>query len=371
MKTKRTIKRNSRITAYLQKLYEVALNSEYKTDNDKYIALLTDVFQSNVISYREIILVALVGREIDDTFRASTNFYQCNPRGIYDQGPIKNFCIEKGFPHTKSGPLNIAKASNINDEWATQRDDKENAIRVVELIKLIDNGTTKLRNDLGVDLLRKYIAVATYINQLTVSIEPSSDPIYLANLCKTMIDSAPDSGNTPQRIVGYLLLSYHSAIKSGVVVSGAEDSASATSTTSNKPGDINEELSDGTILKVYEITIKKFDLARIIDSYDCVTKFNENFNCEIKEIIVICRNQDCPSEITKTDNKLFLGYYSYQDVIYYYLDIYEWISQLLVHMTSPARNSFYSRLNDYVNSTNTHESVKLAWNTLHKKESEK
>lgn len=371
MKNKKTIERNSKIAAYLQRLYEAALNSEYDTEKDMYFDLLTDIFESSIISYREIVLVSLVGRELDDAFRANTGFYKCNPRGIYDQGPIKEFCIEKGFPHTKSGPLNIAKASNINDEWTSQRDDKENAIKVVKLIKLIDEGTSKLRYDLGVDLLRKYIAVAAYVNRLAVTIEPSGDPVYLANICKTMIDSAPDSGNTPQRIAGYLLLSYHAAMNSGIIVSGAEDSASTTSTTSNKPGDINEELPDGTILKVYEITVKKFDLTRIIDSYDCISKYNNYFHSEIKEVIVICRKQDCPSNISGASSSgVFLGFYEYQDVIYYYLDIYDWISQLLVHMTSLARESFYSRLNDYINSANTHENVKLAWNALHRKEAE-
>lgn len=369
MKGKKTIDRNNKIAAYLQRLYEVARNSEYNTEKNMYFDLLTDIFESSTISYREIVLVSLIGRELDDTFRANTGFYKCNPRGIYDQGPIKDFCIEKGFPHTKSGPLNIAKASNINDEWTSQRNDKQNAIKVVNLIKLIDEGTPKLRYDLGIDLLRKYIAAADYVNRLTVTIEPSGDPVYLANICKKMIDSAADTGNTPQRIVGYLLSSYHATMNSGIIVSGAEDSASATSTTSNKPGDINEELSDGTILKVYEITVKKFDLTRIKDSYDCISKYNNNFHSEIKEVIVVCRKQDCPSNISEAGSSgFFLGFYTYQEVIYYYLNIYDWISQLLVHMTSLARESFYSRLNDYINSTNTHENVKRAWNKLHRKE---
>lgn len=85
-----------------------------------------------------------------------------------------------------------------------------------------------------------------------------------------MIDGAPDSGNTPQRIFGFLLESYHTSIHTGIIVSGADDSASATSTTSKKPGDINEEGADGSIYRVYEVTVKPFDLSRIIDSYDCI-----------------------------------------------------------------------------------------------------
>ena len=101
MKGKKTIDRNNKIAAYLQRLYEVARNSEYNTEKNMYFDLLTDIFESSTISYREIVLVSLIGRELDDTFRANTGFYKCNPRGIYDQGPIKDFFIEKGFPHTK------------------------------------------------------------------------------------------------------------------------------------------------------------------------------------------------------------------------------------------------------------------------------
>ncbi len=368
MKSKKTIDRNNKITAYLQKLYESALNPDYNTEKDEYFDLLTDIFESKTTSFREIVLISLVERKLDAKFRANTGFYKQKPRGIYDNGPIKYFLIEKGFPHTKAAALNIAKAANINDEWSKNRADKENAKKVVKLVKLIDKRSSKFRDDLGIDLLRKYINKAASVNQLTVIIEPSDDPVYLANICKTMIDSAPDSGNTPQRIIGYLLLSYHAAMNSGIIVSGTEDSASTTSTTSNKPGDINEELSDGTI-KVYEITVKKFDLDRIIDSYDCISKYNNNFHSNIKEVIVICRKEDCPSDISRASSSgSVLGFYIYQDVIYYYLDIYEWISQILVHMTSLARKSFYSKLNDYINSTNTHENVKHVWNALHPKE---
>jgi len=369
--TAKTLERNKKITAYLQSRHTEALDEKHTTQNDKYQELLTSVFNSDTESYREIVLVALVGRMLNDSFRASTGFYDCHPRGIYDNGPIKDFLAENGFPHTKSGPLNIAKAEkNINDQWASGRSDCENATNVVELIKLIDSGSGKLRDDICVDLLRLYIKSAEKIQELRVTIEPSSDPLYLSNLCCQMISLAPNGGNTPQRIVGYLLREYHAAANPGIVVDGVEDSASATNTTSNKPGDIVEKQSDDEIIKVYEISVKKFDRRRIIDSYSSIVDYNKKFSKDIKEIIVVCRKEDCPPNIEYPGTKMIFGIYEYQDVRYYFLNIYEWIPLLLIQMTPSSRRSFHSRLNDYIDHPDTDEKVKRTWNNLHAKEAE-
>lgn len=154
--------RNAKVTEYLDKLYLLASNNAPSTSNMPYESSLTAVFDSKTMSYREIILVALVGRVLDDSFRAYSHFYGCKPRAIFE-GPIKDFCNAKGFPHTKSGPLNIAKASNINEAWASQRDPKIDADFVVDLIKLIDSKDDAFRTNLGVDLMRKYISSAQHI----------------------------------------------------------------------------------------------------------------------------------------------------------------------------------------------------------------
>lgn len=364
MKKEATQRRDDTVTNFLEELLALAENREYRTNIDTASELLTDIFNSKTVSYREIILVAIIGRILDADYRAYTNFYGCKPRAVFE-GPIKRFFLSHGFPHTKSGPLNIAKASNINEAWSSQRDPQEDAVKVVNLIKQIDSGTDEFRKDIGVELLRKYKTIAAHIEQLAVELEPNEDPRFLSKICKSMIIGAPDAGNTPQRIVGYLLEAYHTSLGTGIVVSGTEDSASTTSTTSKKPGDINEEASDGTIYKVYEITIKSFDLARIIDSYDCVRIYNEKHSTAINEIIVICRKQDCPSDMTATPYGFCMGFYEYQDIIYYYWNILEWIEYTLQHMIPSARTAFYATLNNYINNPNTHESVKQLWNRLH------
>lgn len=60
--------RNAKVTEYLDKLYLLASNNALSTSNIPYESSLTAVFDSKTMSYREIILVALVGRMLDDSF---------------------------------------------------------------------------------------------------------------------------------------------------------------------------------------------------------------------------------------------------------------------------------------------------------------
>lgn len=54
-------------------------------------------------------------------------------------------------------------------------------------------------------LLSRFLDERTFVEQLNVQVKPNSDAEYLHKLCEALINSVPDGGNTPQRIVGYLL----------------------------------------------------------------------------------------------------------------------------------------------------------------------
>ena len=352
----KTEKRNTRVTAYLKEIYSMAQNTQTQIKPSEYSLLLLEVFNSKTISYREIVLTSLVAKYLDKNFNSHTNFYGCKP--------IKDFLIDHGFPCTKSGPLNIAKASNIDEAWTSQREPKEDAEKTMILCDAISGNDSSLRHNLSLYLMRLYMSKAKEMEKLAVDIKPASDPLVLHNLCIKLIEQAPDAGNTPQRIAGYLLIAQHEAMRTGLIVSGATDSASTTSTTSQKPGDINEEHTDGTILCVYEITIKPFNYRRILDSYDCVKNYNAMHDSTINEIIVICRKQDCPSEMFSLSTNLCMGTYDYQDIRYYFWNINEWISFTLQHMNISAREKFFELLNNYINDSNTHEAVKIAWSKL-------
>lgn len=363
-----TEERNERVRKILDFLYDRAIDTSVNIDESAYKTSLDKLFSTTAWGFREILLVVIIGMHLDRSFKASTGLYDCNPRAIYE-GPIKEFLIEKEIPHRKSGPLNVAKATvGLDMTWAAQRRPSDVAKEVVNLVNFMeaDNSNSETRiNNMGTSLLRRLIAYSHNIEALAVTIEPTSDPEFLYQLCYELITKTPDAGNTPQKIAAYLLKNYHLFLYTGVIVTGEDDCASVTSTTSKKPGDVNEETPKGVIRKVYEITVKHFDLARIRDSYDCVSIYNNANGTDIHEIIVICRKEDCPPDIKSSGLHGYLGSYAYQDIIYYYWDIFEWIANMLQRMTNDGRRGFYINLNSYIDDINTSESVKKLWKKLH------
>lgn len=365
----RVDERNDRVTEFLNDFFAQASNQDLVIDETLYAAQLDNLFTTTAWGFREILLVVIVAMKLNTSYKASTHFYECSPRAIYET-PIKKFLIEKNLPHRKSGPLNVAKATEgLNNAWAAQRRPKDVADSVVQIIELLENNDDTFVDSVGISLLRRFIAETRRVETLNIEIDPSSDPERLFYLSSELVDKAPDAGNTPQKIASLLLWTHHLCMHTRIKVTGGDDRASVTSTTSQKPGDVNEEDFDtGIIYKVYEITVKPFDLARIRDSYDCITTYNEENGTDIHEVTVICRPEDCPDEINRSSMTLYLGSYRYQDVIYYYWDIYEWMCFMLQRMTSEARSIYYSLLNSYIADINTAETVKQLWQRLHHNE---
>lgn len=362
-----TDERNMQVTHILETLFDLANDHEHIVNETEYCDSLDRLFHTTAWGFREILLVVIIGMKLDENYRASTGLYDCNPRAIYE-GPIKEFLIAKDIPHRKSGPLNVAKATvGLDSTWAAQRRPSDVAEQVVTIVDYLENNTHRAAEhvtNVGVSLLRRLIAETERIEALSFDVEPNSDPEHLFVLCKELICRTPDAGNTPQKIAAFLLKNYHTWFHTGIDVTGGDDRASVTSTTSKKPGDINEEIS-GIILKVYEVTVKHFDIARIRDSYDCIAIYNAAHETNINEIIVVCRPEDCPPDMARSGMSGYLGHYIYQNIIYYYWDIFEWMANTLQHMTSEGRTMFYLMLNSYINEPNTSEAVKRLWGELH------
>lgn len=358
--------RNARVMSILSDFYADALDESYEVKEEQYADSLDKLFDSNVWGFREILLVVVVAMALDSTYRASSELYSSNPRALYE-GPIKAFLLEKGIPHRKSGPLNIAKATRgLDQSWAAQRRPAVLAKEVVKIVSMLESTPAyreeSLRN-FGVSLMRRFVAQASKIGELTVNLDPTSDPVQLARFCERLVRDTPDAGNTPQKIAAYLLKWYHLGWHTGVTVTGEDDRASVTSTTSKKPGDVNEEKL--TLIKVYEITVKPFDLPRIIDSYDAVKTYSDANGTSIDEITVVCRRSDCPEKMKTSGFNHYLGYFQYRDMTYYYWDIFEWMSSTLQRMTRESRKYFHEALNSYINEVNTAEDVKILWKELH------
>jgi len=334
--------------------------------SDETQAQIEALFKTTTWGFREIMLVVVVGRLLDDGYRPGKALYDCNPRALYE-GPILGVLRGEGIPARKSGPLNIAKAAQgLSREWAAQRRPKSVADEVVRLVQAIEGMDQTELEEFSAALHARFLKEASRVAALSVTAPPESDPQHLYEICAELIDKVPDGGNTPQRIVGHLMEAYHTELQTGIVVTGHLDRASVTSTTSKKPGDINEEQADGTVLCVYEVTVKPFGGARTVDSYETVKRYSTGKASPIREVVVICRPADVHPGIESGSraSAIYLGKLEHQDLTYHFINIYEWIVAQLSRMPVDARLSFHQQLSEYITDPNTSEAVKKRWADL-------
>src|SRR5207302_1660293 len=101
---------------------------------------------------------------------ASSAFYACNPRALYE-GPMRNLLTEFGIPRGQSGPLNIAKATQmINEQWAAQRRGREIAESVVHLVSAIESMSTSDLYNFAIALHIKFLTQAQLIASLRIDV---------------------------------------------------------------------------------------------------------------------------------------------------------------------------------------------------------
>jgi hypothetical protein len=358
------VARDAQVRSLLSGLFEKAQKQPTTLDPRTKTAV-EELFTTTSWGFREIVLVVVVARLLDPSYRASTGLYDCNPRALYE-GPMVEELRARNIPHRKSGPLNIAKAARgLTREWAAQRRPVAVANRVVQLVQHIESLDQKALRDFAVALCARFLQESKRVASLTVVSKPEADPATLARLSDGLIEQAPDGGNTAQRISGLLLRAYHDELQTGIVVGGYEHRASVTSTTSKKPGDITEELPDGAVVLVYEVTTKRFNEQRVRESYDTVRAFDNRVGAQTDEVLVLCGSEDVHgSADRKRADSLYLGKLEYNDLTYYFYNLTAWIRARLAAMPSDARLAFHEQLREYVDDYNTSETVKRVWASL-------
>ncbi len=321
---------------------------------------IESLFLTSIWGHREIVLTIIMARLMDSKFKASENFYDCNPRSLFEQ-PIRKALREYAIPHRKSGPLNVAKNSKkINRDWATDKHGGEIAMNVVKIVKKIESvSETELRK-FAAAYVARYKQEAKRIKKMEVNLPPQENPVNIAKLCVNLINDVPDGGATPQIIIGLLMEAANKDRKNNVVVSGHRDSVSTTNTTGKKPGDILERINETSQL-IYEITTKKFTRDRLIESHDAVMEFHLN----IKDVFVICRPQDVPENLGNTPTSYIMAKTQYRELTYYFINIYDYIQSAILFLTPEGRKFFYAELMAYVNHTNTSEKVKKYFQKWH------
>lgn len=321
------------------------------------------LFLSHIWGHREITLTIILARLLDPKFKASVNFYSCNPRSIYE-GPIRTLLRKNGIPHKKSGPLNVAKNSQkINKDWAQNKRGDGMAMVVAELVKKIEVVDKNTLKEFALAYVQRYLQEAKKVAKLKFKIQKIEDPLFLFNLSAGLISKVPDGGSMPQFIIGTLIYNFNKDHDNKIITTGQEDSVSATNTTSKKPGDVIEDFADSR-KRIYEITVKKFSADRMVESHEAIKAFDKDN--KISEVFVICRENDVPEEIRNSDSTaLLMGTAKNQDIIYYFVNIFEWIQEKLIFMSVKSRSNFYADLVAHVNQINTSQKVKEYFKQWH------
>ena len=111
--------RDLKVSKLMVDLLIKATKKEFQLDSSL-LWKITQVCSTTAWGFREILLVICIARLLDSSYSPTTSLYACNPRALYE-GPIRRELYEAGIPHRKSGPLNIAKATEgINRDFPYQ-----------------------------------------------------------------------------------------------------------------------------------------------------------------------------------------------------------------------------------------------------------
>lgn len=353
--------RNAKIYNLLSDFFKQkkSLNKFFSPFDSKEVESL---FKTSIWGHREIVLTILMARLIDPKFKASENFYACNPRSIFEQ-PIRKVLRKHEIPHRKSGPLNVAKnTQKINKDWAADKHGGEIAMNVVKIVKKIESVPEKELYNFALAFIIRYKQEAKRIKELKVKLPSQENPVFLAKLCIDLTNEVTDGGATPQTIVGLIMEAFVENRKSDIKIVGHRDSVSTTNTTSKKPGDIIEQIQNDSEI-IYEVTTKIFSDDRMIESYEAVMGYNQLS----KDVIVICRPQDVPESIIGKRSSYLMATTQFHELAYYFINIFDYFESSFVLLTPTGRKFFYEKLVKYVNQINTSEKVKIYFKQWHSK----
>jgi hypothetical protein len=354
-------RRDSSIQKFLSEKFEVASKQPPSSANiDKLEAAereaVNNLFSTPNYGFREVVLTCLTAWEEGIKFDPRKSFYKCNPRSVFEKG-IRPVLQAYGIPHRSSGPLNVAKNQNALDfKWAEGRKPESAARGAVVLLNWILSSSKSFQDRKNL-LLKIFIERLFQEKERLVSYSATARTDLTIHqthrLVSNFISQAPDAGNTPQAIIGLLLFEIYRGSEFKVNYEGR---ACETNLTAKKPADSWVEDSDGRIICLYEITVKKIDSNRINDSHSSVCAHGKGHT----EVVWLCRLAEDVKEITLSSDFT----YEYNGIRNEFLDINNWILIALQLVGADGRANFLTALSGYVNSPSTNEKTKIIWNQL-------
>lgn len=280
--------RNEQARAYVEAKLDKAeqLTEEYFRSLENYDSaskILKDLVEVKAGGFKGVVATAITGKYLNPAFDPLTQFYDCNPRPIFEQGIY--YALKDRSPCGKSAPLNVAKNQYVLDyEWTNGKRPQSAAIAAVDYLTLINDASPDIE-ELLIDFFFFRMSVfGKTLASFKIDVANSDDESKSeqASRLAHFVLSYPESGTIPQFVVSVLLgrLYEHSSIN----LVGGEESVFGTNTTSKKPADIWTEL-DNEVINLYEVTVKKVDAKRLDDSLECL----QALGMTDKPITFICR----------------------------------------------------------------------------------
>lgn len=306
--------------------------------------------------FRGVVLTVIVGMHLDTNYNPTENFYDCNPRSIFEKG-IFYALTESNIPCGKSDPLNVAKnAQKIDRAWALGKRPESAALAAAKYISLLwsHKGTPKYEKLVKLFFKRLH-DYSIFVAAQNVSYEHVAGEFVGTSVAQKLANftvECPEGGAMPQFIVGLLLHFLRLDNGKYTAVVGFDESVFGTNTTSKKPADVWEILADGSVGKLYEITVKTIDLKRLDD---CVDSLMAQRLAD-KEVIFIC---NLPSNVSTIDVKE--GLITHKGMQLQFADIKSFVCSGFVLLDANSQSSYIDTLQKFIFSSTRAVATKNYW----------
>lgn len=322
-------------------------------DEDK---ILEELIPIKANGFRGVVLTVIVGMHLDKNFNPTENFYDCNPRSIFEKG-IFYALTEANVPCGKSDPLNVAKnARKIDKAWALGKRPESAALAAAKYISLLwtSRGTPKYDKLVKLFFQRLY-SYSVFVESQNVNYEHTAgnfNGVAVAQKLARFTIECPEGGATPQFIVGLLLHFLRLGNTQFKSVLGFDESVFGTNTTSKKPADVWEVQADGSIGKLYEITVKTIDLKRLDDCVDSLMMQR----LADKEVIFICNLPSNASTLDITD-----GLTTHKGMQLQFADIKAFVCSGFLLLDNEAQSAYITILQKFIFSSTRAVATKNYW----------
>lgn len=357
-----TVKRNKDVRDYVEKMIikaSLADKSSFEEIVDKYNLeeILKRLIPIKVDGFRGVVLTAIAGMFIDKSFNPLTQFYDCNPRSIFEQG-IWYALNDNNIPCAKSAPLNVAKNVNqLDDSWIDGKRPQAAAQAAVDFISILVEHKNTADYEKIVDYfffeLIKYAEKIRSIEVRQVKVDAELSKAMIADKLIGFTLSFPEHGTIPQVVVGKIIKLVLE--KPGQTVEGVDESVFATNTTSKKPSDIWVADKAGPT-NLFEITVKKIDHKRLDDCCDAL----EKLGLRDKAVIFICKLPDNIKDLNSENET----YYEYKGMVFNFIDISEFIRVSISLLSEKQLNIYFEELTIFIEDVNRAKSTKDGWNDI-------